>query len=287
MMIRHASILQSAQWVARGVFAAALLSACGQDSASTPTTPSASGDLSSAYESLSRSLQACEDAQDACTTTAAGDATKVKACDDQAAACKEKTKPAEDDARKHLCDAAKGCARGHHDDDGGVKGPGGEDMHHCVEQHAPKMPGPSCMKDLFDCLDKAGIRESSMQLSDAAKTAITTCAETAHTCFMTDMADRRHNGRGPGDHHEAGAGAPQGPGTGHHDGAAGDGPKGWAGAPAHHEAGGPARPASGGADAPRHHDEAGTDAHERAGAPAPRGNGGPGRRGEGGAGGGH
>jgi len=278
-MIRHASISQSAQWLARGVFAAALLSACGQDSVST-ATPSSSDDLSSAYESLSRSLQACEDAQDACTTAAAGDAAKTKVCDDQAAACKEKTKPAEADARKHLCDAAKGCARGHHDDDGGVRGPGG-DMHHCMEQHGPKSGSPSCMKDLFTCLDKAGIRESNMQLSDAAKAAITACAETAHTCFMTDMEDRRHGGR---DHQTAGGAAPQGPGAGHHDAGA-PAPQGPGG---HHEGGALAHPAAGGADAPRHHDEAGADAHERAGAPAPRGNGnGPGHRGEGGAGGGH
>jgi hypothetical protein len=273
-MIRHVSILQSAQWIARGVFAAALLSACGQDSVST-TTPSSSDDLSTTYESLSRSLQACEDAQDACTTAAAGDATKTKACDDKAAACKEKTKPAEADARKHLCDAAEGCARGRHDrdDDGGVSG---DDMHHCMERHAPKS-SPSCNKDLFACLDKAGIRESSMQLSDAAKAAITACAETAHTCFMTDMEGRRHGG----DHNAAGGAAPQGPGSGHHDGAAGARPMGMG-----HEGGAPAHPAAGGADAPRHHDEAGSDGRDRAGAPAPRGNGnGPGRRGEGGAGG--
>jgi hypothetical protein len=153
------------------------------------------------------------------------------------------------------------------------------------------MPSQTCIKDLFDCLDKAGIRSSSMTLTDAEKAAITTCAETAHTCFMTDMADRRHNGGpggGPGDHHEAGAGAPQGPGGGHHDGAAGSRPSGWAGEPAHHEAGAPAHPAAGGSDAPRHHDEAGTDARgPRAGAPAPRGDGrGPGHH-EGGAGGGN
>lgn len=275
-MIRNASFMHSAQWVARGVFAAALLSACGQDPVSTPTTTSA-GDLSSAYESLSRDLQACEDAQDACTTAAAGDAAKVKTCDDQAAACKQKTKPAEDAAKKHLCAAAEGCARGHHDDDAGP----GEDVHHCVEHHAPKMPSQTCIKDLFECLDKAGIRSSSMTLTDAEKAAITTCAETAHTCFMSDMADRRHNGGDHGDHHAAGAGAPQG----HHDGAAGSRPMGWAGEPAHHEAGGPAHPAAGGSDAPRHHDEAGSDARgPRAGAPAPRG---PGRRDEGGAGGGN
>lgn len=209
MMIRHASLLQSAQWLARGVFAAALLSACGQDSPA--STTSSIDDLSSAYELLSRNLQACEDEQEACTTAAAGDAAKIAACDEKAAACMAKTKGAEANAKKRLCDEAEGCARGRggrggRDDDGG---PG--DRRDCMGGgRGPRGTGNSaCMDQLFECLDKAGIRSSNPQLTDAEKAAITACAETAHKCFMDDMAEGRRRGRGGRPDGAAGARPPR------------------------------------------------------------------------------
>src|SRR3954451_22849567 len=96
---------------------AAMTPACGED-ATTPATSASSDDTAQAYEALSASLQACEDQQDACTTAAAADATKLASCYSEAAACKQKTEAAAEHARGNLERDTHSCwKRCRHGDD--------------------------------------------------------------------------------------------------------------------------------------------------------------------------
>ena len=285
---------KNAGMMARGAVAAALFVACGQDAAGSDPSASAS-DTASAYAALSASVQACTDKKDECVTAAAGDATKLAACDAAAESCMQKTQGAQADAKRHLHDDAEGCMRQHGcrgDDDAGVDEKTRPDMHSCVERHAPSGASSECKKGLFDCLDKTGLKQSTAQtqLDQASKDAIVACVQTAHTCFMNDMSSHHRGGGGPGDPGKRGGEAGRGDrgdhaaaGSAPHSAAGRDGgrpafPGAEAGHEAHHAAGAPALPGDGG----RPGIGSGRGPRDAAGAPAP----GRGRRdGAGGAGG--
>jgi hypothetical protein len=273
MKLEHASTWNHGIRAAQGAMLAALFCACGgSDSASSGSTV-ATSDTASAYEALSASLAACADDKDACVTAAAGDASKLAACDTEEAGCKKKTEAASNNVRQRFCDDAEGCVRGRHcdDEDAGTHMSCGPQVHECIQGRAPS-GNADCMRTLFTCLDDTGIRESNAQtqLDDKTREAIVACVQTAHECIVDEMASARQHGggRGPG-----GPGIRGGAGhAGGHDGHdfAGSGP-------IHHEGG------AGGDDGfgrGRNHPFAGAaPGHDEAGA-------GPGRRhDEGGAGG--
>lgn len=238
-----ASAWERTHLVARGALVALALTACGQstDGASQPSADAS--DTATAYLKLSDDVKACQDAKDTCVTDAAGDATKLAACDTDAQSCIDKTQADQSNARKHLRDDAEGCVREcrghrHHDgedagsDDTTVAADGGAtSTRDCFGRrgNAPAF-NEQCRDDFFTCLDTTGVRMSSgMDLDDATKEAVVKCVETAHSCFMSDMMSR--GGRGPGQ---------GGPGRG------GPGHRGAAGEPAHDAAG-----AGGHGDRPR------------------------------------
>jgi hypothetical protein len=187
--------------------AAAVMSACGEEAA-TPTTSAPTDDTASAYEALSASLQACEERQDACTTAASGDATKLASCESEAAGCKQKTEAAADHARENLARDTNACWKKcrHGDDDAGAVSSeddgGTDDMQGCVEHHAPRLP--RCVLGLLSCLQSSGIRKG-----DATREELVTCIQAADTCFRDEFKARREEARGDrgrrGD--EAGTGA--------------------------------------------------------------------------------
>jgi hypothetical protein len=224
--------------LASGMLTAAMFMACGSEP-TTATTPTASNDdAAAAYAALSASLQDCQDAQDTCETAAAGDATKLAACDADAKTCTAGTKDKADHAHSCLRNAAEGCFKGsHHDDDGGVRGHNGPGMRGCFGGRAPAVP--ACVDALFTCLENV-----------ADQTAVDACVETAHTCLMAQA--QSHSG----DHgHGSAGGAPSFPGGG--PGHA------WGGA-----GGAPVFPGSGnhaGAGDHEHHDRAGAEAPSAAG----------------------
>ena len=208
MKPEHAMTWKYATRMARSAAAVALFAACGQDAVS-----SDSGDAASAYAALSASVQACTDQKDQCVAAANGDSTKVAACDAAAESCMKKTPGAQTEAKRRLGNDAESCMKQHPPRQAGAgTGAGGSDasgqpeMHKCVERHAPA--SPACMSDLFACLDKTDLKTATAntQLDQATKDAIVACVQTAHTCFMTDMASHRPSGRG------AGGGAPHGEG---------------------------------------------------------------------------
>lgn len=210
--MRFQSWISNGQWIARGLAASALLSACGQEAAS-DTTASATETTVSAYQALAASLQACSDKKADCEAAAAGDAAKLAACDAAAKGCEDRTKGASDNARDHLCKDAEACVKGHRgsrDDDAGP-GDGRPDVHDCVGRHAPAAPG--CLSDLFACLDKTGVRESnaSTQLDAATRDAIVACVQAAHPCIVNDMSSR--GGRPGGSRPHGAAGGPGFPGA--------------------------------------------------------------------------
>jgi hypothetical protein len=243
MKLQHAMTWKSAGMMACGAVVA-LFSACGQDAGTDSST--ASTDTASAYAALSASVQDCTDNKDECVTAAAGDATKLTACDAAAESCMQKTQGAQAECKRRLSADAQGCVKDHGrrgDSDGGVDESSRPDVHSCVERHAPSGTAPACMKDLFACLDKTGLKQSNAQtmLDAAAKDAIVACVQTAHTCFVTEMAS----------HHRGG-----------HGGAAGSAPHGAAGERADHRGQGDGgRPAFPGA-------EAGHESRHAGGAPS-------------------
>jgi uncharacterized membrane protein YgcG len=205
-------------WAARfapALLGVALFSACGTDAPTSST--GTGGDAVLAYEALSAKLQACQDDADACTTAAAGDATKLAACTAAETACKDKLKADEQQARGSLRGAAAGCFNDGDDDDAGPQGACGRRRHACLQQRTPH--NSECLESLFTCLEtKAGPGAQ----QDAALNA---CVDAAHTCVMSNMSSARGRG-GPsgGGKPAAGGGFSSGPG----------GPSsGHAGAPAH------------------------------------------------------
>lgn len=250
MNVTLASVWERTGLITRGALFALAVSACGQSADGAATTSVT--DTATAYEALSNKVKDCKDDQDTCVTAAAGDATKVAACDAAAESCIEKTKAAQADARKRLRDDAEGCVREcrHHrgDSDGGVDEGGRMDTRGCMNRRAPI--DSECMDDFFSCLDDTGVRMSggAGDLDDATKEAIQKCVETAHTCMMSDM----RTGRGPGR---------RGPGRG-------PGMRGGAGEPAHSAGagGGPVRrprdEAGAGGSGRRQREEAGAGGDE-------------------------
>jgi hypothetical protein len=249
MKLQHVIKWKNAGTLACGAVAA-LFVACGQDAAG--TDPTASTDTASAYAALSASVQACTDKKDDCVTAAAADATKLAACDAAAESCMQKTQGAQSDAKRRLRDDAEGCMRKHGcrgDDDAGVDDKTRPDMHECVGRNAPA--SNECRKDLFDCLDKTGLKQSTAQtdLDQATKDAIVACVQGAHTCFVSEMSSHHRGGAGPGDRgpgdrgpgdrgdHAAAGSAPQSAGR---DGGRPGFPGAQAGRESHHDAGGPA-----------------------------------------------
>jgi hypothetical protein len=177
---------------------AGLFMACGETSSDVATTD----DAASSYAALSAQYQQCADQEDTCKTMANGDATAEAACKTAADTCRQQSKSNADQAHGRLHRDARACHHGAHhcrsEEDGGVTNPRGmcrEEMHACVEHHAPRVP-PQCVKDLISCLEDKGGRS----ISDADLQA---CVDTAHTCFMTAMPTQ---GRGPGGHPNAGGG---------------------------------------------------------------------------------
>ena len=263
MKLQHAMTWKSAGMMACGAVAAALFVACGQDAAA-GTDETASSDTASAYAALSASVQGCADKKEECVTAAAGDAAKLAACDAAAESCMQKTQSAQSDAKRRLRDDAEGCMRRHGcrgDDDAGVDERTRPDMHDCVGRSAP-VASSECRKDLFDCLDKTGLKQSTAQtdLDQATKDAIVACVQTAHTCFVSDMG----RGRGPG-----GKGGPGDRGDDRGD----RGDRGAAGSAPRSDAGRDARPGFPGA-------EAGRESHHAAGGPSIGDGGRPGGRGQ-------
>jgi hypothetical protein len=170
------------------------MSACGEDTSTPTSSIPPSEDTAQAYEALSRSLEACEDKQDACTAAAAGDATKVAGCESQAADCKQKTEAAADHARDNLARDANSCWKrcGHGDDDAGTANDddgGTEDMHGCVEHHAPPIPG--CVFSLVDCL-----RDVAKSRPKDPRAPIFACISDADACFRDAFEARRDGDRG-------------------------------------------------------------------------------------------
>jgi len=221
--------------LASGMLTAAMFMACGSEP-TTATTPTASNDdAAAAYAALSASLQECQDTQDTCETAAAGDATKLAACDADAKTCTAGTKDKADHAHSCLRNAAEGCFKGsHHDDDGGVRGHNGSGMRGCFGGRAPAVP--ACVDALFTCLEKV-----------ADQAAVDACVETAHTCLMAQAPSHT----GDHGHASAGAGAPTFPG--HAWGGAGGAPvfpgqgnHAGAGDHEHHGSAGAAAPSAGG-----------------------------------------
>jgi hypothetical protein len=179
--------------LARILSVAALMSACGEDAS--PSTSAPSDDTATAYEALSASLQACEDQQDACVTAALGDAAKLAKCDSDAAACKQKTEAQAEHARGNLERDTNSCWKKcrHGDDDAGAANDddgGMEDMHGCIEHHAPRLP--RCIGGIVSCLHDAGLRKG-----DATRAEIIDCIQAADQCFRDEFAARRGHG-GPG-----------------------------------------------------------------------------------------
>jgi hypothetical protein len=184
----------------------AVMSACGAD-ATTPATSAAADDTAQAYEALSLTLQACEDQQATCAT---GDAAKVASCETEATACKKKAEAAAEHARENLARDTNSCWKrcAHSDDDAGaVSGDDDgntEDMHSCIEHHAPPLPG--CVRGFLNCLHDAGVKKG-----NASRDKLVACIQEADACFHDELAARRaqkrgHGGRdGRGD--EAGKGA--------------------------------------------------------------------------------
>jgi hypothetical protein len=212
MNVTLASVWERTRLVTRGALVAIAVSACGQATTDGATSVT---DTATAYEALSSKVKDCKDEQDACVTAAAGDTTKVAACDAAAESCIDKTREAQADARKRLRDDAEGCVREcrrhRGDSDGGVDEGGRMDTRGCMGRRAPI--DSECMDDFFACLDDTGVRMSggTDQLDDATKAAVQKCVETAHTCMMSDMRTgrgpgRRGPGRGPG--MRGGAGEP-------------------------------------------------------------------------------
>jgi hypothetical protein len=239
--------------MACGAVTAALFAACGQDAATSDGT-----DAASAYAELSASVQACADQKAQCVTDASGDSTKLGACDTAAEACMQKTQDKQAEAKRRLGNDAASCMKQHGKGAGGAGGgtAAEPEMHKCVERHAPA--ASACLPDLFGCLDKTGLDKSTpgADLDQATKDAIVACVQTAHTCFMTDMASHPRGGRGgagehaQGGHHAPGAGGrPAFPGI-------------EAGHGSHHLGGAPAPtfprgPRGEGGGPGRHHEEAG------------------------------
>ena len=213
----------------------ALFMGCGAE-ASTSGSAS-SDDPNLAYEALSAKVQACQDENDACTTAAAGDATKTAACDTAQMACVDKTKTEQKQARDSLARAAGGCFRAGDEDDAGPEGPCGRRHHSCLMQHGPN--DSQCLEALFSCLEK---KAGAGPMQDAGLTA---CVDAAHSCVMSNMMQRGARGPAAGGG-KPGAGGPIGPragsgagpgkpgvGAGFVPGAGPGAPGGLAGAPAH------------------------------------------------------
>ena len=205
MKRQHATMWMNAGLMACGAMTAALFAACGPDAAISGT------DAAAAYAELSASVQECADQKAQCVTDAKGDTSKLGACDTAAEACMQKTHGAQAEAKRRLGNDAAGCMK---QQGKGAAGAGGgtaaePEMHKCVERHAPA--AAACLPDLFSCLDKTGLEKSTAgaDLDQATKDAIVACVQTAHTCFMADMASRHPGGRGAaGEHAHAGRHAP-------------------------------------------------------------------------------
>lgn len=237
-----ASAWDRAHFAARGALVALALTACGQSTGGASQTSAAVSDTATAYLKLSDDVKACQDDKDTCVTDAAGDTTKLAACDTAAQSCIDTTKAEQADARKKLRDDAEGCVREcrghrHHDGDAAVADASADDSaatdadggaastRDCFGRRGAPAFNEQCRDDFFTCLDATGIRMSSgTNLDDATKEAVSKCVESAHSCFMSDMMSR--GGRGPGQ------GGPGRGGPGHR-GAAGEPAADAAGAGGH------------------------------------------------------
>ena len=164
------------------LFAAASFLACGAEEPA--AVSSNEDDSAAAYAALSKSLEACEDQLDDCTTEAAGDPTKQAACDAAGMRCNQQAQGAEEHARASLKHDADRCKKHGKDEDAGTEDGGAGDMHGCIGRHAPKLP--MCVKELLSCLDDAGLRKH-----DATPKEIGACLHDAHDCFKAELAKKR------------------------------------------------------------------------------------------------
>ena len=164
------------------LFAAASFLACGAEEPA--AVSSSEDDSAAAYAALSRSLEACEDKLDDCTTDAAGDQAKQAACDTADMRCKQQAQSVEEHARASLKHDADRCKKHGKDDDAGTEDAGAGEMHGCIGRHAPKLP--MCVKELLTCLDEAGLRKR-----DATPKEIGACLHDAHDCFKAELAKKR------------------------------------------------------------------------------------------------
>jgi hypothetical protein len=203
---------------ARGVFIALTLSACGQSTTDGAGSGSVTNvtDTASAYLALSDEVKACKDAQDACVTAAAGDATQVAACDTAATSCIDATRATAGDARRRLGDDADSCVRecrrsrgrGRDDADGGADE--GDSTRDCFGRRGAPFVESECSDAFFTCLDESGVRESGTdELDDATKAAVAACVDAAHSCVTSEM---RSGSGGWGGRGRGGPGRDRGPG---------------------------------------------------------------------------
>lgn len=200
MTVKSCLVWERTRSITRGALLLFAMSACGQsgDAAST----SASSDTASAYAALSTSLDTCQAEQDACVTSAAGDAALIAECDAAAESCVDATKGMQDRARMGLRRDAEDCVRTcrrHRDDaDGGVDegarpGASGdaESTRNCMSRHVPTA-NTECRDTFFTCLDETGVRDSgsAMELDPATRDAVAACVDSAHSCMLGQMMGR-------------------------------------------------------------------------------------------------